>query len=266
MNFINLRNMENEFLASLQPEGLITETPAELEKEEKEAPPESPADNKPKEEQPAPPAEEVKGESPKEGVEPEVFHAFHEHPRWIAMQEELKELREFREQAAPLLEEKPSEKSAEVPRWFETAFGRNEELWSEYSRYNTEERNKVRNEVLEEVRQQEAQRLTEQKESDKWVEAGIKELEAEGLKFDRNELMKTALDYLPSDEKGNISIRKSYDILRATKAQPQANPSTDKKKQVADMTIKKSTPAEEKKDYRTWQDFQGKDRADLLGL
>ena len=280
---------ENTFLANLQQEGDSVnldevkdtpteekeEKPAESEKEEKETPTESPTETKPKEDETESPAEEKKeGEpsEPKEGEEkekPEVFHAFHEHPRWIAREEELKELKEFRERAEPLLEklEKPvQEETSEIPGWFVTLFGDNKDAWSQYRVHTTKEREELRSEILGEIEKEKSRALVEQKKQDEWVDLEVKKLKADGLKFDRDELLKVALDYLPTDKDGNISLKKSYDIYKAMKADKQTvqpSKSVEEKKQVADKTIKKSTATEENKDFKTSADFKGKSFADL---
>src|SRR3990172_7473731 len=107
---------DNTFLASLQQEGRIDQ-PVREEKEEKETPPAPPAENNRSEDEPKsqPGKDEPKGEGepdgkkPKEGEEPAIFQAFHKHPRWMALQEELKnkdvtiqELIKFKEQVEPL--------------------------------------------------------------------------------------------------------------------------------------------------------------------
>lgn len=259
--------MDNEFLANIQQEGRI-DTPAEQEIKEKETPPESPAETKP-EDKPASPAEDKeKGETPepKEG-EPEVFHAFHEHPRWIATQNELKELREFREQAAPLLErlaETPEkqEKSESIPGWFSTLFGTDENAWSQYRQYSQEERQRIKEEVISEVRKEEETRIADSKKWESWVDSEVKRLSDEGKKFDKNELLKIAVEYKPSDDQGNISFDKAYQILEQTKKPAPALKADDKKK-VADQTISKGVASEDRKDYKTSADFIGKTFADI---
>ena len=263
--------MENEFLANLPQEGKIetTENPEEGQKEEKETPPASPAE-KPEKDEPAPPAEgEKEGESPKEG-EPAVFQAFHKHPRWKALQDELKNLRDFRDKATPLLErlgqepQERQEESVEIPAWFSGLFGDNKEAWVKYRSYDAEQRKTLRSEILQEVRQEEERQISEQKKQEKWVDDEIQKLADEGLKFDRNELLKIALEWLPTDEEGNISFSKAYKILENLKAGKPEKPSSDEKKKIADQTMKKSKETDGKKDYKTSADLRYKSFHDLI--
>ena len=118
--------------------------------------------------------------------------------------------------------------------------------------------------VSERVATELDKRTQKQKKEDEWVDKEIKKLEEEGLKFDRNELLKTALDYLPSDENGNISFQKAYNIMKATKPVSAPSKVVEEKKKVADMTLSKSNATEEQKDYKTSEDFRGKSISDLL--
>ena len=262
---------ENTFLANLHQEGdRIDELPlGEPEREETVPPSEPPADIKPKEDEPASPAEIKEAGTPKseESVE-QVFASFDKNPRWIAREQELKELREFRERAEPLLEklENPTlEKKVEKSRWLNTAFGDNEEIQSLYQEEARESETRIRDSVIAGIRVEEQKKVVERKKQDEWVENEVVKLQVEGLKFDRNELLKTALEFLPTDEEGNISLRKAHTILQATKSSPpvQPNKAVEEKKRVADSTIKKSAGEEEKKDFKTSADFQGKSIHDL---
>ena len=141
--------MDNTFMANVEQEGRIDQ-PVRSDEEEKETPPESPAEKEPKDKTASPAEEKGKDETldSEKGAKPEVFHAFHQHPKWLAMNNELKELREFREKVSPLLErlgevpEKREEK-AEIPAWFIDLFGENREAWSKYRAYNVEERKQL---------------------------------------------------------------------------------------------------------------------------
>ncbi|MEK7091758.1 MAG: hypothetical protein AAB900_02095 [Patescibacteria group bacterium] len=255
----------NDFLANLQKEGEITPN----EEEEKETLPEPPADKKPEDIESQPEEEKPKGEdelkeTPEEG-EPAVFQAFHKHPRWQAVQEELKELREFRETASPLLEDikKSKSETETIPAWFSELYGENEAAWNKYHDYDTEQRANLRKEIMDEISQQSTKSAEEQKKNDKWVEDELTTLESEGLKFNRNELMKVALEYLPTDNKGNISFRKALDIYEKTKPKEE-KPNADAKKKIAAETMQKGKPNEDIKDYKTSHDLVGKSFRDLI--
>ncbi|MCR4278114.1 MAG: hypothetical protein NUV85_03850 [Candidatus Berkelbacteria bacterium] len=261
----------NTFMANIEQEGRIDQ-PVRADEEDKETPPESPADKKP-EDEPASPADE-KGEDAtpdSEKGEPKVFEAFHKHPRWIALNQELDELREFREKAAPLLDrlgDEPSktEETSKIPEWFVELFGENEGSWKKYRDYDVEQRKQLRTEIFNEIRSVETHKKEEEKKWDKWVDTEVQKLEDEGLKFNRNELLKIAVDYAPTGSDGNVSLRKAYQILVATKGEqkPSIKPAVEEKKKIADQTMQKGKPEGERKDYKTPADLRGKSFRDLV--
>ena len=157
--------MDNEFLANIQQEGTEVDfdklgTPAESETPEKETPAASPAEKEPKEEpepSPEPKVEEPAKAEPEAKEDAKAFHAFHEHPRWIAREAELKQLREkvdeyeeFKSRVDPILEklEKPTPEVSSAPQWFTNLFGTDENAWSQYQESSKEERKRIREEIL----------------------------------------------------------------------------------------------------------------------
>lgn len=288
--------MENDFLANLQQESETvnfelsnkpeekTETPAESEKSEKGTPTESPPENKPEKDEKASPAEGKKEDElkPKEG-EKEVFHAFHEHPRWIVREKELKELRskveeyeEFKERVDPILQKiEKSEEKSKTPQWFISLFGDDQNLWNQYQESSKEDRQRLREEILTELKPDlEIIRETKrQKELNDWANKEWeklkedtevqKELKTLGLSLDKvqGEISAVMSKYLPSDNEGNISVKKSYEIWKEThKLSPPKFDVAEKKKIGA---IDKSQGEGEKKDYKTSADFKGLSIADL---
>ena len=275
--------MENTFLTNIQKEGLIGGPSGENE-EEKETPSAPSADEKPEKDEAEPQTGDgtQKGEgepnaTDKEGEEPKVFQAFHKHPRWLAMQQELTELRDFRDKAAPLLEgieqSKPKEETTEIPAWFSEIFGDNDSAWKKFRAFNEDQRKQLRTEILEEVKQSSVRVLEEEKQADKWLEEELSGLESDedtvsemkklGIKFDRNAILKVAMDYLPSDEKGNISIKKAYAIWKTMKPSTE-KPNASEKKGIADKTMGKGKSESEKRDYKNSADLQGKSFRDLV--
>lgn len=261
---------DNTFLTELQQEGRIDQ-PARKEQEEKETPPASSADEKTKEDETASQAEAREGgesPKPKEGEDPAVFQAFHKHPRWQALQSELKELTEFRDRVTPLLDklgksESAGEKTTEIPEWFTELFGKNEAAWEKYQAYDVQQRSQLREEILGEIERQAEASSQEGKKYDKWVEDELALLESDGLKFNRNELLKVALDYAPTDAEGNISLRRAYDILQKTKSSGSQQPKSDEKKNLADKTMQRGKSDGDQRDYKTSYDLRGKGFRDI---
>lgn len=292
--------MDNQFMASLQSEGISPQTESETPVKE-ETPAAPPAENKPNDgqQESSPDAQAKEGETVEqkpdakqeppaedkkpEEKEPDVFHAFHEHPRWIATQEELKELREFKEMASPILEslkkDDKEETDEEVAPWFKTMFGTdNPEVWKQYRAYNKHERQEIKRELLAEMQSQETQRSDEQKKWDKWVDAKTVEVGDKyhidlSPKKDGKEntlykrLLEVTLEYLPTDKDGNIDFDKGYQIMQKidqTTPPKSADKTVDEKKKIADATMGNKNPTEDKKDFKTSADFRGKSMHDLI--
>lgn len=271
---------QNDFLASLQREGEIKPEAEPKEEDKEKNPPASPAENKPKEDE--------KGSQPKEGEKPEVTEKdgegagetppesidkpipFHQHPRWIAQQSELQELRDFRDKAMPLLdkltESKPAEENTEIPEWFTELFGENDAAWKKYRAYDMSQREQLRSEIVTEFQGQSERLAQEEKKADQWLNTEIAKLADEGLKFDRNELLKVALEYLPTDNEGNISLKKAYQIMQGVKPAPDpAKPKpADEKKQVADKTMQKGKTDDAPKGYKTSNDLRHRSFTDFI--
>ena len=240
--------------------------------QEKETPAESPADKQPAKDTAEPqPGEGAKDGSEKEGEkqsseikpEPKVFEAFHKHPRWKQLVQERDKLRsdltKLQDEVEPLLSELKKPEEAEMPAWFREAFEGDEAKWEKYRSYEARQRETIKQELMAEVRAEQDKAQKTQKDEqvrwDKWVEDELETLEEEGLKFDKNELLKIATTYLPTDEKGNISLKKAYDILQKTKV---GKPKSDEKKQVADKTMEKGKGTDDKPKVRTWEDLRNK--------
>lgn len=241
---------EKSFLADIAKEG---ETPFEtIDEQVKDTPAESPEEKEPEKETPSP--TEDKKEDEKE-------LPFHEHPRWKRMADENKLLREEVSQFKEQLDEYGDkiierDSTTTIPKWFSVLYGENLEAYEAYQEHTKEERNAIKTEIIRE--QEESRRLEEDKRKhwNDWISDSVKELKDEGATFDENELIKTALDYMPSDEHGNVSLRKALKILQGMKA-PQETAKTQVKKDIADISSGKAATVA-KKDYMTSHDLRGK--------
>lgn len=275
----------NEFLANLQQdtdpfEGLGDS--AETEKSQTETETESQPEKKPEGETESSP--EPKEEEPKVEEDAKVFHAFHEHPRWIAREKELQELKKqnedllsFKERAEPFLSKFEEKSQTQAPQWFTSLYGDNQEVWNQYLEASNSEKQKIREEILNELKPdlEEIRSVKKQKELQDWADkqwkalesdAEIqKELKAMNLTLDKvqGEISEVMAKYKPSDEDGNISLKTSYELWKATRKQEtKPNPIVSEKKKVA--AISKSKEEAEEKDYRTSADFRGKTIHDLV--
>lgn len=244
----------NDFLADVKKEGgndpfdnLVKDTPSD-----------SPAENEPEADKP------TEGDStPKEENIP-----FHKHPRWIERENELNTLREQREADAKAIAELKEQtfrrsESSDVPDWFKELYGDNQTAWQKYSEHEAAKEKEIERRILENQQKATQKQADEAARWNKWVEGEIGKLAADGLKFDRNELINTMLEYRPTDENNNFDFKagyKIYDTLRAKEdpAKSQA------RKQLADNTSGSSKGDPAKKDYKTANDLRHRSWANLI--
>ena len=124
------------------------------------------------------------------------------------------------------------EEPKSVPILFLWVFGDDEntqELWDDYQKEQKSARAEIKAEILKE---QEAKTSNQGKETEKWnawIDSEVENLKADGKIFDKNELMKVALEFKPTDDKGNISLEKSYEILQKMKVKDTAKSDAKKK-------------------------------------
>lgn len=231
-------------------------------------------------ETPAPPAEtpgteakpEEKGEAApsQEGAKaPDEEVPFHKHPRWIAKNRELHELREKVERLEKAEHEPapPKETTATLPSWWVSLYGNTEEsanAYQQYEQYESSRQADIKKQILEEQRQQEAKQKEEVERWNTYIDDQIESLREQGKKFDRNKLLKVVDDYSPRDKDGNIvtliSFDKAYEILQMRdSADPEAGKA---RKAIAAQTApgtKTPEPTEEvrvigqKRDWFRWQ-------------
>ena len=103
----------------------------------------------------------------------------------------------------------------------------------------------------------EAEQEQKTKESEywnNWVGDQVQSLKDEGLKFDKNELMKVMYDYKPTDDEGNLDFRKGYEIMEVLKKKDPEK--TEARKKIADEgKDSKGEPANKK--WKTPDDLVG---------
>lgn len=224
---------------------------------EKETPSESPSEKEPEVK-----SEEVK---PEEGANtPEVNVPFHQDPRWIKREEKIKEFESYKEQTEREIaelkafrEEAKSSQPTDVPDWFKELYGDNQVAWNKYSEHDRVQREDIKREVLKE------QELLRQRQTDeatrwnKWVDEEISKLQTDGKQFDRNKLIKTMLEYRPTDDNNNFDFEKGFRIYEALEQKDIDPQKSQVRKQLAD--IANSSKGDKKaKDYMTAADLRNK--------
>ncbi len=231
--------MADDFLANVKQEDeVITEAPAKTDEPAKETPAVPPADKT------------NKAAEPSQGGAntPEANVPFHKHPRWIKTQEELAELRKYRDESKTRLEtyeqmmsrlgKTEATSAVQIPEWFPKTGNQkaDEQKYQEYLNYENGVKAQIKQELVEEQTKEATQKAAEEKKWTDWVNTSLDKLEDEGNKFDRNELQKVALEYLPTDLEGNIDFGKALKIMTQLKAQSVAvqEVKSDARKRLAD--------------------------------
>ena len=252
----------NEFLANVENEGenldQVTETPAESlpESNQTESTPSS------------------QGEPKKDNTENEENLPFHKHPRWKQKQAEIESLRKTIDELAPLRDEvahlkeefkqsSPKEETP-IPQWFLEMFGDNVQAWKVWEKKEAADEARYKSEVLSlkdqikrEFQEEQIQKQEESKKMNQWIDNEINQLESEGKKFNKNELLKVIDDYRPIDEKGNWDFHKAYELLEMKKQLEAKNNNSQARKQIAALSSSENSSEQSTRDYATNLDFSG---------
>lgn len=257
---------ESSFLADIQNEG----SPAFTEGE-KETPTSSPEETKPETESPSAQGDEKAEESSTNTVSEENM-PFHEHPRWKEvygqaklvpeLQEKLSDLEAYKQQVEERFTKLSGNQNPSAPEWIQEGFGDNPALQGKFSQYEKDLEDRIVQRVYSEQEKARSQAEKAQSSAQEFVNRSMQELEDEGLKFDRNELLKVAVEYRPSDDSGNIDLRKAYRILEATKEDTSER--SKARKEIAAGTTAKSKAESAPRDYVTSNDLRNKSWSRLI--
>jgi len=234
-NALNQSNINGDDDEEETPAGSQPEKKAEVETEKVEAP-----------------VDEKKVEDPqlKETETEEDKLPFHKHPRWKKVMDELKDLREFRENTTKTPEKVEDVKMPEMPKWYTDLYGENQEGWEAYVKQRQSEREEDRKAILADLEKRQKEAEEKVSKMDAWVDEQVQTLkdDPEIGAFDRNKLLKVMLDYKPTDDEGNLDFYKGYQILQLQDKKPAGeNPDITKskiKKAIASQTVQKSKSTE----------------------
>lgn len=216
--------------------------------------------------------EEKVGTPLKEEPKPEDNLPFHTHPRFKALTHENREIKEEMVRLKQLLQDKADSgkpvTNADIPPWLKTLMGDDPELYNQFTEYQSGLIKTVVNEVTTRQQAQIEQSQAEQEKWKAWVDDQFDELQVEGKKFNKEEVGKIALKYLPQDNQGNISIRKAYEIweekseLERLRSKDPAK--SQAKKEIAAKTLSGGGAAPQTSVVLTSKDLRGKSMYDLI--
>lgn len=177
---------------------------------------------------------ETKGEAPSEsrtekegeatgGDEKSTQEAPKDSKAWAQMR---REIREAKEAAATAKAEadalKNSSKAVELPKWYVDRYGDTEESKKNYAQITQKEGELdwIKNQVLSDLDQRTQAEQATATAGEQYVDTQLQEMSEEGLKFERNELLKFMVDFQKEfgagsllDTEGNYDFRKSLALM-----------------------------------------------------
>lgn len=226
--------MSNDLFAEVQSEGATLDIDKAFERLETKG--EKPVESQPTKEEAAAPSQ---GGEPEKDNTPEAQTPFHKHPRWIKTQEELKALRE---ETIRLKEASSEGKGAELPTWWKNQYGDTDESKQRYQAVVQKdgELEWLKQQILGEIEAKTQAEQAQTKAGEEYVDTQLAEMSDEGLKFERNKLLKFMVDFQGEfgagallDTEGNYDFRKGLALMERT--QPAQAPVSDVRKQVASL-------------------------------
>lgn len=183
---------------------------------------------------------ETKGEAPSESrTEKEgdaaggtnTQDAPKESKAWAQMRREVKEAKETAAAAKAEAESlKSSSKPLELPKWYTDAYGDTEESKQHYLRITQKdgELDWIKSQVVTELDQRSQAEQKTATAGQEYVDTQFQEMGEEGLKFERNELLKFMVDFQNEfgpgaliDGEGNYDFRKSLSLMERLAPQEQ---------------------------------------------
>lgn len=188
---------------------------------------------------------------------------------WKEMREEVRAEKQARldlEQRLQEIESKGKiDEPIEQPEFLTKMIGQNEEVAKDYRSYESELKEKIKQELIEDqVKAQEKEEETKQYWN-KWTQERFKEVESEfKVNFTaeptlRNELAKIMTDYTPTDEQGNLDYRKGMKLLTDLKKSElrEEEQKVQVKKTISDASVSRETSSKQTKDFLTAKDMRG---------
>ena len=191
---------------------------------------------------------------------------FHEHPRWKQREEDwnkrLEAQREefeqkLQKQVEDIKQSSQSEKPQTIDPNFARLFGEDQEAYAAYTAMREKEKQEALDFAREQLQAEQKQKQDQENQWNTWVNSEIDKLKADGKEFDKNKLLKVALDYKPTDDKGRISLEKAYMIL--DNMPKPADKAVAKKKKVASKTSSRASGDTNIKSIPSSKDLRNKD-------
>lgn len=231
---------------------------------EKETPPAPSADDKTNET--TPPSE---GDDKAKEAEPIINKdeeiPFHKHPRFRALTQENKELKEQIAEINSKMENFASkfteqETAAQpIPQWFVRLYGEDQDLYSAYKQEEEVRISNMKQSVLSQL-EPELKKIEKEEENEKvnsFINSELEAIKEENPGIDTNAVMKVVYEKKLFDENGNLNFRAGAEWI---KNNPKAiDVKTETKKEVAGKLATDNSAEPVKKDFVTSQDIAKRD-------
>jgi hypothetical protein len=179
---------------------------------------------------------------------------WHKDPRWVEWQRQKDELLKFKEETEPKLVALQPQEQSDIPSWF----GGDSEAWSQYLSFQSQREAQVKQAALNEVEAKQKAETDRITQANQYVEQELASLEAQGKKFDRNELLKVVSDYKPINDEGKWDFVRAHEILELKKLKESKPENLQARKDLAGATKSTATGEPSAKTYFTPGDFRGK--------
>jgi hypothetical protein len=190
------------------------------------------------------------------------------------MHEENRRLKETVDQLARTTNElqtrvqQPSHPGQQVPEVFIKAFGDNPEAWNAWQELSKAERAAIKQELIDEQRQQVEELRAKEERWSRWVDESLKSVEdSHSVDFSKNESLKNSflkfvMDCLPTDAQGNVDLMKGWELF--SKLNPPDEKRSQARKSVASKVGTDTKTEGKPRDYLTSHDLRHRDWKSLI--
>lgn len=196
-------------------------------------------------------ADTSKSEKTDDEKETEEKLPFHKHPRWIKQKNDMKELREKLSKFESDGKDVRAGKEVELPQWWKDKFGDTPESKEGYIQTTQAggELDWIKKEILADIEKNSQAEKNEASQAEEYVDTQMEEMTDEGLKFDKNKLLKFMVDFQAEfgagallDDEGNYDFRKSLKLMDKMETK-EAKPDNSIRKNLAGQAgVKKVSP------------------------
>lgn len=189
------------------------------------------------------------------------------------LQEENAKLRtqmeDFSKRFDSLTQTQKQEAAIQLPQEFVQLFGDNTDAWSPFQKLIAQEAQKIVKAEMSAIETQKSAQAEQQRAANAFIEKQLVDLSDEfGMDFMdnkssiRNGVLKIAQEYLPTDENGNVSLKKAYNIWKAMNPQKEMSETRRKAASLSSESSVESVSSDSEPAQslgslknKTWRDF-----------